>query len=342
MVHLHSMEKSNSTLAESLPAKMVAVFVGATSGIGEYAMKAFAQQTIQPKIYFVGRSQTAADRIIAEATQLNSSGEYIFIKSNVALLKNVEEVCRQIKAKEQSVNLLFQTQGTMSTELTTEGLCYTYALTITSRILFALNLLPVIQRATHLKRVVSIFAAGFEGDFDNDFASDFIVKKPLKSRPHMASMITMANNVLSRLAKDISFVHNYPGFVKTPFGKDAKGFLAVARVLFNLWSDMFVTYTTSTESAALSLFIATSARFSPKTGGCTGAPLLQGMTAANGADGDLASGSYSIDAHGDHVSREKLEHLITARDNGSEERMWLHVINEIESITGRRHSSDIL
>jgi hypothetical protein len=205
-----------------------------------------------------------------------------------------------------------------------------------------LNLLPLIQRATHLKRVVSIFAAGFEGDYDDDFASDFIVKKPLKSRPHMASMITMANNVLSRLAKDVSFVHNYPGFVKTPFGKDAKGFLAVARVLFNLWSDMFVTYTTSNESAALSLFLATSARFPPKAGGCTGAPLSQGMTAANGADGNLASGSYSIDAHGDHVPCEKLNHLITARDNGSEGRMWLHILNEIESITGRRHSSDIL
>lgn len=113
MVALNAVQASNSTLATSLPAGMVAVFVGATSGIGEFALKTFAQCTTSPKIYIVGRSQEAADRILPECRELNPGGQYIFIKSDVSLLKNVDDVCQKILAKEPSINLLFQSQGSM-------------------------------------------------------------------------------------------------------------------------------------------------------------------------------------------------------------------------------------
>ena len=116
MVELSAIQASNSNLANNLPTGMVAVFVGATSGIGEYSLKAFAHQTKSPKLYFVGRSQDAANRIISECKELNNSGQYIFLKSDVSLLKNVDEVCQQILAQEDSINLLFQTQGTMLME----------------------------------------------------------------------------------------------------------------------------------------------------------------------------------------------------------------------------------
>jgi NADP-dependent 3-hydroxy acid dehydrogenase YdfG len=113
MVALSDVEASNLRLSTTLPAKMVAVFVGATSGIGEFTMKAFAQHTTEPRIYFVGRSQDAADRIMGEVKHLNPTGEYIFTKSNVSLLKNVDDVCQQILVREEAINLLFQTQGTI-------------------------------------------------------------------------------------------------------------------------------------------------------------------------------------------------------------------------------------
>ena len=40
---------------KSLNAGQVGVFVGGTAGIGEFALKAFAQKTTNPKIYIVGR-----------------------------------------------------------------------------------------------------------------------------------------------------------------------------------------------------------------------------------------------------------------------------------------------
>jgi NADP-dependent 3-hydroxy acid dehydrogenase YdfG len=113
MVTLSDVEASNSRISTTLPARMVVVFVGATSGIGEYTMKAFAQHTITPKIYFIDRSQDAANRILAELQELNPKGEYIIIKSDVALLKNVGDVCQQILAQENAINFPFQTQGTI-------------------------------------------------------------------------------------------------------------------------------------------------------------------------------------------------------------------------------------
>ena len=76
-------------------------------------MKQFAKHTRNPKIYFVGRGQADADRVIGECKALNAEGSYEFIKADTSLLKNVDEVCREIKRKVKVVNLLFMTTGTL-------------------------------------------------------------------------------------------------------------------------------------------------------------------------------------------------------------------------------------
>lgn len=116
MVTLDQVIASNVRIATTLPSGMVAVFVGSTSGIGEFTMKVFARRAKSPKIYFIGRSQTAADRITSELKELNSEGEYVFIQADVSLIKNVDVVCEKIKSKETAINLLFQSQGTLVTD----------------------------------------------------------------------------------------------------------------------------------------------------------------------------------------------------------------------------------
>lgn len=111
MVTLASVLASNSQISTSLPAGLVAIFVGGTSGIGEITLKKFAKNTRQPRAYIVGRSQNAAERIIAECRRLNPEGEYIFIQADVSLMENVDEVCEMIKAREKNVNLLFLSAG---------------------------------------------------------------------------------------------------------------------------------------------------------------------------------------------------------------------------------------
>lgn len=113
MVSLKDSQLSNARIATTLPPHLVAVFVGATSGIGEFSLKEFAKDANKPRIYIVGRSQEAADRILAELKVLNKEGEYNFIKADVSLINTVDEVCEDIKKKENSINLLFLSQGAL-------------------------------------------------------------------------------------------------------------------------------------------------------------------------------------------------------------------------------------
>lgn len=113
MVLLSIVQQTNASAASKLPAGLVAVFAGATAGIGETALRAFAKHTVRPKIYYVGRSQEVGDRLQKELREVNSEGSYVFIKKDMSLLKNVDEVCRDIKSKETVLNVLFLSQGTL-------------------------------------------------------------------------------------------------------------------------------------------------------------------------------------------------------------------------------------
>lgn len=112
MVTLSAVQFSNSKIFSLTPG-LVAVFVGATSGIGMYTLKEFVKDSNAPKIYFVGRSQDAGSLITKELKALNSQGEYKFIKADVSLIKVVDDVCRDIKSKESAINLLVLSQGTL-------------------------------------------------------------------------------------------------------------------------------------------------------------------------------------------------------------------------------------
>lgn len=114
MVTLSQVQSSNSLISSTFPPGIVAVFIGATSGIGEATIKQFAKHCRQPRAYFVGRSQDAGDRIAAECKALNAEGDYIFVKADVSLIHVVDEVCEDIKAKEKAINILFLSAGVPS------------------------------------------------------------------------------------------------------------------------------------------------------------------------------------------------------------------------------------
>jgi NADP-dependent 3-hydroxy acid dehydrogenase YdfG len=61
MVALDHIRASNSSL-KSLPANLVAVFVGGTSGIGLYTARELVRNTVSPHIYLIGRNQTEASK----------------------------------------------------------------------------------------------------------------------------------------------------------------------------------------------------------------------------------------------------------------------------------------
>lgn len=111
MVTLSDVQASNAQIPTALPSGLVAVFVGATNGIGESTLMEFARHARQARVYLVGRSQDAGDRISAECRQLNPGGEFTFIKADLSLMRNVDDVCREIESKENVINLLFLSCG---------------------------------------------------------------------------------------------------------------------------------------------------------------------------------------------------------------------------------------
>jgi NADP-dependent 3-hydroxy acid dehydrogenase YdfG len=113
MVTLAQAESSNRLVSTALPPHLVAVFVGATKGIGLASLKAFVKHARQPRVYFIGRSKDIGERVAKECEELNPDGEYIFLEKDVSLIKNVDEVCKEIRKREEVINLLFQTQGTL-------------------------------------------------------------------------------------------------------------------------------------------------------------------------------------------------------------------------------------
>lgn len=113
MASYTQVKASNAKIISELPAGLIAVFVGGTNGIGEYTLKQFAKHANSPRVYFIGRSSEAGSRIAAECTKISNGGSFTFIKADTSLIRNVDRVCKDIKAKESSINLLFLSTGTL-------------------------------------------------------------------------------------------------------------------------------------------------------------------------------------------------------------------------------------
>ena len=110
MVNIKDVRLSNSSL-KSGPPGMVALFVGATRGIGEATLKQFAKYSNAPTVYVVGRSKTSASHLLKELQTLNPQGTFNFIQSEISLIRNVDAVCDEIKAKEKKMDILFLSPG---------------------------------------------------------------------------------------------------------------------------------------------------------------------------------------------------------------------------------------
>ncbi|KAI1823887.1 hypothetical protein F4861DRAFT_301313 [Xylaria intraflava] len=337
MVSLKAIRESNVRVATSLPPGLVAVFVGATSGIGETTLKHFAKQARKPRIYFLGRRESEGQRIQAALKELNPDGEYHYLKYDVSLIKNVDEVCRYIQGREETINLLFLTSGTLTTgKHTTEDLHYPIALGYYCRMRFIANLLPQIRRAPGLRRVVTVLSGGKEGKvFTDDLHGNRVSIMSL--RGHIASITTIALSALAKCAPEVSFIHAFPGFVKTDLAREFTGLgatilKAIATPIFACIPSIPID-----ESGERHLYLATSARFPPRDGkgGDAGAVALgAGIGLAVGADGNIGGGVYSIDPEAEGTSQ-KVQDLMErfAKDKTAED-VWKKTEAEYLRIAG--------
>ncbi|KAH8659824.1 hypothetical protein BX600DRAFT_438066 [Xylariales sp. PMI_506] len=328
MVALSTIHASNALISSTLPAGLIAIFVGGTSGIGEITLKKFAQYTRQPRAYIIGRSQQAADRIVAECSALNPAGQFIFIKADVSLIRVVDQVCAEIKSKEKALNLLFLTPGVarFDRSQTSEGVHLLAALNYYSRLRFITLLLPLLNAASsRLRRVVSVGGGGYEGALDD---SDFpAMREKPDLRAHLTSLVTFGLEAAARTAPRVSFVHDYPGTVKTSLRTD--------------WSDeifQLLTFTPLDECGERQLYVAMSARYpsaaeTMEGGEGQGVPLGDGVHVAVGTTGEVGSGMYSIGVDCESASPATLKTLAEMREQAMVDKVWEHTEGEYKRIT---------
>lgn len=209
----------------------------------------------------------------------------------------------------------------METE-TEEGLHFIASLIHHSRARFIYNLLPLLQAATGIRRVVNIFCGSKEGPINlldlqlrGTKAGDLI-----KQRGHGASIITLISAHFSQIAPTVSFIHDFPGFVKTNIARDTRGlvfgFMKVIGTLFAF------RYIPALESGERHLYLATSARYPPAEGRDEGVRLSEEIVIARGIDGAPGGGVYSTDEANESAGPAVEDFLKSMKKDGMVEKVW--------------------
>ena len=207
-------------------------------------------------------------------------------------------------------------------------------------------LLPLLSRSQSLARVVDIFLAGKEGTIDEKDLELRNNMTPEARRTHCVTMTTLAIEELSIRNPSISFIHLYPGWVKTNL------YLSENFLMPNLMS--YVVFPTLTmyrmlpfvtpiavgvgESGERTVFVGTSTRFPPArpvNSNAAGTKLLPGMSVALGTNGYPGSGGYALRWDGEPSGNQKL--LRSYRDTGTSKRIWEHTLEVFEKVAAGKY-----
>ena len=209
-----------------------------------------------------------------------------------------------------------------------------------SRMRFIVNLLPQLTRAgntvnksspaqpglrPNLSSVVSVLHGGAEAPL----ILDDLPLKAHYSLPncarHSVTMTTLSMQELASSYPATSFVHTFPGVVKTPA---VRGFGTITRTVINAVSILAQPWMVPVdESGDRQLYAATSPRFPARASNDTDDP-------APGANGSIGSGAYLVHSDGSTAGNRKI--LQDFRRNKTGRLVWEHTLEMFESICGKR------
>ena len=205
---------------------------------------------------------------------------------------------------------------------TEEGLHLTASLKHHSRARFILNLLPLLKAATGIRRIISVLCGTKEGTINLDNLQGWNVKTVdmIKNRGHGSSIVTLIHAHFAQQAPTVSFIHDFPGNVKSGIGRGTTGLLSGVLTVFNILGPLI--YIPEQESGERHLFFATSARFQAKEGLEEAVPLGEGVGVARGIDGLEGSGVYSTDQVNESAGPAVEELLEGFKREGLVEKIW--------------------
>jgi NAD(P)-dependent dehydrogenase (short-subunit alcohol dehydrogenase family) len=335
MTSIKTVRASNAAIdLDKLP--RVAVFVGATSGIGKATLSLLLSKQTSIKVYIVGRNQSKNAELLDAFRQSNSKAEIVWIEAQVSLMAEVKRATDEIKRKEKSIDLLVQSAGIFplaDRTKTSEGLDLFLALGYYSKVVFLSELLPLLQASTNNPRAITILGAGEEDpapivdDYDLEKPENYSLAKHLA---HSGTGITLAMQRLAAKYPDVTLIHTHPGLVSTDLinkalaGKTA-WWTGIAATILSVLRFVLPLFWTVDQAAERELYVATTSRF----GGKGAAPLVAGQTAGKNMDGNTSTGSV-------YVVGEKLEALQIEKvqpeweKSGAADKLWRHTVDKVK------------
>ncbi|KAH7213284.1 uncharacterized protein BKA55DRAFT_744128 [Fusarium redolens] len=208
------------------PKSFVAVFVGATRGIGLSTLKVLTRTLPNPRIYVIGRSKARFASELAVLTEYNPNATIQFVETEVSLIKAVDDACDRIMGLENHVDLLFMSPGSLAfggPHYTEEKLDLCFALSFYIRMRLIERLLPLLMRAPH-PRVLSVLAGGHEGPLFTNGGDIGLRMKGNYTAPRAVNQVTTLHSLAfmyfaSHYPK-VSWLHVHPGWVATTFLSD--------------------------------------------------------------------------------------------------------------------------
>lgn len=202
------------------------------------------------------------------------------------------------------------------------------ALTTYARNRYIEKLLPLVKRATSLRRVVSVYGATFEGQIDMDHFQGWGFS-PMKDQGHTASITTLALEGHQKACPEVSYVHNFPGAVESGIARGSIGWIMrFLKTVFAILGPLV--HIPLEEAGQRHLFLCTSARFSAGADDAApGVPLIEGLEYSRGTTGKPGSGVYSIDANGDSASPKVEKLLAGLREGGAVQKIMDNIACDI-------------
>lgn len=194
---------------------------------------------------------------------------------------------------------------------------------------FVQNLMPLLSASPGPARVVSILAGGQEGTMEED---NFDLTKSwsfTKANTYAATLNSLAIEHLATAHPTVSFLHVFPGIVRTPlmnasFGNYGGAILSFLSRPISMSPE---------ESGERNLFLSTSAAYppaTPKDPSQLGVPLVKGVDTASASTGKVGGGSYILKYDGSNATREKLMADYRARSFPS--KVWDHTLETFKRV----------
>ncbi|KFY29631.1 hypothetical protein V494_08591 [Pseudogymnoascus sp. VKM F-4513 (FW-928)] len=337
MIPLSTVRASNACLRDLPP--ITAVIAGATSGLGESALRALAENNTAPRVYIIGRSEERAAAVIADCLKICPGGTFTFLSADLTLIKNVDTVCAEILKREEGgkLDLLFMTHGYITFEgrrETSEGLDALMVLRYYSRIRLLTLLLPLLQRAPS-PRAVSIFAPNHERGVYPDDLSLRTHHSVLNHLSHAVFMTTFSFSHIAAENPSLSCLHIHPGLVKTPEFEHAR-FSPFVKWLFHwvilpLIAPLLLDLK---ESGERNLFMSTSAKFRARSvaegESGTMVPVVE-EEVATGVNGLVGGGVYAVNWNG-NVCKGSEKFYREWGQKGLGDKVWEHTMKAFETI----------